>query len=136
MKSLRISALSLALLLSQANAMEQAPVAPVVETVNAAAPAVTQAAEAVKNSGMAAKVGEFFGSVRAKLPAMPAMPSMPSKEEAKNMVKVAPKAAVEFAKANPIKAGLIITAVAAVAYTVYKVCTAKKADKAKKEVTK
>jgi hypothetical protein len=105
--------LSLALLVSPMIAMET-PVAP-------------------KASGVCAKVGEFVGSVKAQLPAMPVMPS---KEEAKAMVKNAPKAAVEFAKAHPYKATAIVAATAAVAYAFYKVCTAKKAKTTKVVVAK
>jgi hypothetical protein len=111
--------LSLALLVCPMIAMET-PVAPVAQAAEVAKEAVV----AVKSSGVCAKVGEFVGSVKAQLPAMPAMPT---KEEAKAMVKNAPQAAVEFAKAHPYKATAIVAATAAVAYAIYKVCTAKKA---------
>lgn len=141
--------LSLALLLSQAQAMEVAAVAPaaavevvapVAQAVQEAAPVVAEAAKeavapvveaaqnvasTVKASSFGAKVGEFFGSVKAKLPAMP------SKAEAIAAIKNAPKATVEFAKAHPYKTAAIVAGTAAVVYAVYKVCTAKKAKTAK-----
>lgn len=122
----RSAVLSLALLVSPIIAME----APVNQAAQVAAAEVKGAAQGFK---IGVKVGEFVGSVKAKLPSMPVMPS---KEEAKAMVKNAPKAAVEFAKAHPYKATAIVAATAAVAYAIYKVCTAKKADKTKVVVVK
>lgn len=105
MNSIKISALSLALLL----------------------PVATFAAEpAVVKPSFGAKVTEVVSLVKAKLPAMP------TKEQAKVMVKNAPKATYEFVKAHPYKATAIVAATAAVAYAVYKVCTAKKATKTAK----
>lgn len=105
MNSIKISALSLALLL----------------------PVATFAAEsAVVKPSFGAKVTEVVSLVKAKLPAMP------TKEQAKAMVKNAPKATCEFVKAHPYKATAIVAATAAVAYVVYKVCTAKKATKTAK----
>lgn len=116
MKSLSMCALSLALLVSQAGAMESAPAAPVAKTAKASA-------EGFK---LGAKVGELVGKVKANLPSMPARPTT---EQIK-----------EFAKANPVKAVVygtaVVAAVAAVVYTVYKACTAKKAKNTKVVVAK
>lgn len=140
MKSVKISALSLALLVSQVSAMEVAPVAAseAIQVAKDAAPAAAQvakeviapvaevaqkAATTVKKAGVGTKVSEFFGSVKSALP---------SKEQAKAMVKNAPKATYEFVKAHPYKAAGIAAVTAVVAYVVYKVCTAKKATKTAK----
>jgi hypothetical protein len=112
--------LSLALLVCPMIAMET-PVAPVAQSAK-------EAVASVKSCGVCTKVGEIVNSVKAKLPSMPAKPTM---AETKAAIKNAPKAAVEFAKAHPYKATAIVAATAAVAYAIYKVCTAKKADKTK-----
>lgn len=111
MKSLRISMLSLALLL---------PIATVASEEGAA--------KAGYNIGQ--KVGQAVGAVRAKLPAMP------TKEQAKEAVINAPKLAAAYAKEHPYKAAAIVATTAAVAYVVYKVCTAKKAEKTKVVIVK
>ncbi|GMU19517.1 MAG: hypothetical protein AMXMBFR12_07090 [Candidatus Babeliales bacterium] len=114
MKFLKVSALSLVLLMPVAGFAVELPVE-------------------VKPCTVCEKVGNFVNSVKAKLPSMPAMPS---KEEATAMVKNAPKAMKEFAQAHPYKTTAIIAATAAVAYAVYKVCTAKKAKTTKVVVVK
>lgn len=117
--------LSLALLIFQAHAMEApAKAAEVVKEVEVAAKA------GAEGFNLGLKVGEFIGSVKAKLPAMP------SKEEAKSAVLNAPHAAVAFAKEHPYKTAGILAATAVVAYAVYKVCTAKKAEKTKVVIVK
>lgn len=125
--------LSLALLVSPMIAME-APVAPVAQAAKEVVVATKAGTQGfTQGFKLGAKVGEFVGLVKAKLPSMPAKPTM---AEAKAAIKNAPKAAVEFAKAHPYKATAIIAATAAVAYAIYKVCTAKKADKTKVVVVK
>lgn len=132
MKSLKISALSLALLVSQAQAMEAPlPTEPVV--VEAIKEVATGAKVAAKSFNVGEKVGEFIGSVKAKLPAMPARPTA---QEVKASLANTKDTVVAYAHAHPYKTGAMVVATAAVAYAVYKVFTAKKAKNTKVVVVK
>lgn len=128
MKSLKISALSLALLVSQAQAMEAPlPTEPVVVE------AIKEVATGAKVVAKSFNVGEFIGSVKAKLPAMPARPTA---QEVKASLANAKDTVVAYAHAHPYKTGAMVVATAAVAYAVYKVFTAKKAKNTKVVVVK
>lgn len=115
MKFLKVSALSLVLLMPVAGFAVEFPVE-------------------VKPCTVCEKVGNFVNSVKAQLPAMPALPK--STEEAKAMIKGAPQAIKEFAQAHPYKATAIGAAILATSYVIYKVCTAKKAKSTKVVVVK
>lgn len=100
MKSLRISVLSLALLV----------------------PAVSFTAEpavAAKTCTVCEKVGNVVKSVKAQLPSV---------EAAKTMVKNAPKNLVAYAKDHPVKFGAIVAVTAAVVYAAYKLCKSSKKE--------
>lgn len=121
--------LSLALLASagEVNTMEPAPT--VTEKVVEVAKETGAAAKGFSYGfGLGEKCGEFIGKIKAKLPSKPVMPTA---EQVKTAIKNAPKDTVAFAKAHPYKFTAILAATAAVAYAVYKVCTAKKASKTK-----
>jgi hypothetical protein len=129
MKSLKISALSLALLVSQAQAMEAPlPTEPVVVE------AIKEVATSAKVAAKSFNVGEFIGSVKAKLPAMPARPTA---QEVKASLANAKDTVVAYAHAHPKTTAIFAVATAAaVVYAVYKVCTAKKAKNTKVVVVK
>ena len=114
--------LSLALLVSQVNAMEPAPTV-ADHVVEAAHNATTVAKIATKSFVAGEKVGEVVGTVKAHLPSTPVRPTF---QDIKASLGNAKDTVVAYAIAHPYKATAIVAATAAVVYAVYKVCTAKK----------